>query len=258
MKEDVAFVYGSRWKQRYFENGDDYSLPAQWDFTHKKWLPYFVKNVARTGGRRHLPNNMQCPTARCRRLPPVRGMIATKKVAEWNVGCESKHGPGSEHVAHQGRPNIINPAKLDYVHANDVCIQCHSQGQPLTNPIGGKYYDWPVGFLRGRQNLDIGLEEHKLGVQSFTHFADGTAHKNRMQGNDFVQSLMYTRGVTCFSCHDVHGTPNQAVLWKPANKICLDCHGPNAANGPHAPTIEAHTHHKPDSAGSECIASIQK
>ena len=32
------------------------------------------------------------------------------------------------------------------------------------------------------------------------HFADGTAHKNRMQGNDFVQSLMYRRGVTCFSC----------------------------------------------------------
>ena len=28
------------------------------------------------------------------------------------------------------------------------------------------------------------------------HFADGTAHKNRMQGNDFVQSLMYRRGVT--------------------------------------------------------------
>jgi negative regulator of sigma E activity len=43
------------------------------------------------------------------------------------------------------------------------------------------------------------LEEHKSGVQSFTHFADGTAHKNRVQGNDFVQSVMYTRGVTCFS-----------------------------------------------------------
>ena len=33
-----------------------------------------------------------------------------------------------------------------------------------------------------------------------------------MQGNDFVQSVMYTRGVTCFSCHDVHGTANNADL----------------------------------------------
>jgi hypothetical protein len=59
------------------------------------------------------------------------------------------------------------------------------------------------------------LEEHKLGETTFTHFADGTAHKNRMQGNDFVQSVMYRRGVTCASCHDVHGTANNADLVKP-------------------------------------------
>jgi predicted CXXCH cytochrome family protein len=94
---------------------------------------------------------------------------------------------------------------------------------------------------------------HKLGEPSFTYFADGTAQKNRMQGNDFVQSLMYTRGVACFTCHDVHGTPNDAMLWKkPATRICLDCHGPNSANGPRAPSIEAHTHHNPGSPGSEC------
>jgi predicted CXXCH cytochrome family protein len=257
-KEDIAFVYGSRWKQRYFKKvGDDYfPLPAQWDVTHKKWSGYFVKNGSDWWAPLYPPDNMQRPTGPlCDGCHSVGYDIQTKKVAEWNVGCERCHGPGSGHVAHQGRPNIINPAKLDSVHANDVCIQCHSQGQPLTNPIDGKYYDWPVGYQVGKNLSDFWkLEEHELGVQSFTHFADGTAHKNRMQGNDFVQSLMYTRGVTCFSCHDVHGTPNQAVLWKPANKICLDCHGPNSANGPHAPSIEAHTHHKPDSPGSECIA----
>ena len=30
---------------------------------------------------------------------------------------------------------------------------------------------------------------------------------------------MYTRGVTCFSCHDVHGTENNAELLKPANVL---------------------------------------
>jgi predicted CXXCH cytochrome family protein len=75
-----------------------------------------------------------------------------------------------------------------------------------------------------------------------------------MQGNDFAQSLMYTRGVTCFSCHDAHGTQNDAMLWKPVTSICLDCHGPNSQNGPRAQTIEAHTHHKAGSAGSECTA----
>ena len=89
---------------------------------------------------------------------------------------------------------------------------------------------------------------------TFTHFPDGTAHKNRMQGNDFVQSLMYARGVTCFSCHDPHGSDNDAMLRKPINEVCMSCHGPNTQNGPHAVSIEAHTHHAAGSAGSQCVA----
>ncbi len=72
--------------------------------------------------------------------------IKTKSVTEWNVGCEACHGAGSAHVADPVRITIINPARLDYVAANDTCIRCHSQGRPNTNPIDGKYYDWPVGF----------------------------------------------------------------------------------------------------------------
>jgi predicted CXXCH cytochrome family protein len=64
---------------------------------------------------------------------------------------------------------------------------------------------------------------------------------------------MYTHGVACSTCHDVHGTANRAQLRKPADVLCLDCHGPNSPNGPHAPTLEAHTHHKADSPGSVCI-----
>ena len=59
------------------------------------------------------------------------------------------------------------------------------------------------------------LEEKHLGETTFTHFAEGTAKKNRMQANDFVDSLMYRRGITCFSCHDVHGTNHNADLIKP-------------------------------------------
>jgi hypothetical protein len=37
-------------------------------------------------------------------------------------------------------------------------------------------------------------------------------------------------------------------------ELCLTCHGPSSPNGPHAATIEAHTHHKADSTGSECVS----
>ena len=257
-KEDVALVYGSVWKQRYFTKiGDDYfPQPAQWDVTHKVWRPYFVALGTDWWAPLYPPDNMQRPTGpTCDGCHSVDYNIHTKQVAEWNVGCERCHGPGSEHVAHPSRANILDPARMDYVRANDTCVQCHSQGRPLTNPIEGKYYDWPVGYHVGL-NLDNfwQLEEHKLGETTFTHFPDGTAHKNRMQGNDFVQSVMYRRGITCFSCHDVHGTDNNAQLRKPVDKLCLDCHGPMSPNGPRTATLEEHTHHKKDSPGSQCVA----
>jgi predicted CXXCH cytochrome family protein len=257
-KEDVALVYGSVWKQRYFTKiGDDYfPQPAQWDVTHKVWRPYFVALGTDWWAPLYPPDNMQRPTGpTCDGCHSVDYNIHSKQVAEWNVGCERCHGPGSEHVAHPSRANILDPARMDYVRANDTCVQCHSQGRPLTNPIEGKYYDWPVGYHVGLNLADFWqLEEHKLGETTFTHFPDGTAHKNRMQGNDFVQSVMYRRGITCFSCHDVHGTENNAQLRKPVDKLCLDCHGPMSPNGPRTATLEEHTHHKKDSPGSQCVA----
>jgi predicted CXXCH cytochrome family protein len=257
-KQDIAFVYGSKWKQRYFKKvGDDYfPLPAQWDVTNHIWRPYFARNGTDWWTAFYPADNLQRPTGPlCDGCHSVNYNIRTKAVTEWNVGCEKCHGPGRAHTQKPSRANIVNPARLDYVHANDVCIQCHSQGRPLKNPIEGKYYDWPVGFQVGRDLKDFWqLEEHKLGETTFTHFADGTAHKNRMQGNDFAGSAMYTRGVTCFSCHDVHGTGNDADLLKPASVLCLECHGPSSPNGPRAATVEQHTHHRGGSPGNECIA----
>jgi predicted CXXCH cytochrome family protein len=140
------------------------------------------------------------------------------------------------------------------VHASDTCIQCHSRGQPLTNPIRGKYYDWPVGFHVGLNLVDFWkLEEHKLGKTTFTHFADGTAHKNRMQGNDFVTSLMYTRSVTCFSCHDPHGSDNDAMPRQSGTACASSAMAPTQRTVP-MPRQSRRTHHAAGSAGSQCAA----
>jgi predicted CXXCH cytochrome family protein len=257
-REQVAFVYGSLWKQRYFTKiGDDYyPLPVQWEIKNHVWSKYFVKPGTDWWAQYYPPDNMQRPTGpTCDGCHSVGYDIHTKQVAEWNVGCERCHGPGSEHAAHPERANVFNPSHMNYVDASDTCIQCHSQGRPSTIPIEGKYYDWPVGYQVGGRLQDYWkLEERSLGTTDFYYFPDGTAHKNRMQGNDFVQSVMYRRGITCFSCHDVHGTNNYAQLIKPADKLCLDCHGPLSPNGPRTATLEEHTHHKKDSAGSECVA----
>jgi len=257
--DQVAFVYGSKWKQRYFTHiGDDYyPLPVQWDVGNKTWRPYHVADTGADWWTAYYPSsNLERPTGpTCDGCHSVNYDIRAKKPSEWNVGCEKCHGPGSAHAAQPSRANIFNPWQGDAIAATDTCIQCHSQGQPRGGLIDGKAYDWPVGYQVGLRLQDYWkLEPHTLGEVSFTHYADGTAHKNRMQGNDFVQSVMYQRGVTCASCHDAHGTENNAQLRKPAATICLNCHAPSSSNGPHTATIEEHTHHAKGSTGSDCVA----
>ncbi|MEO7135770.1 MAG: multiheme c-type cytochrome, partial [Vicinamibacterales bacterium] len=145
-RDDVAFVYGSKWKQRYFKKvGDDFfPLPAQWDVTNQIWRPYFVQPNTDWWVPHYPADNMQRPTGPlCDGCHSVNYDVKTQAVTEWNVGCERCHGPGSAHVTRATATNIVNPAKLDAVRANDTCIQCHSQGKPLRNPIEGRYYDWP-------------------------------------------------------------------------------------------------------------------
>jgi predicted CXXCH cytochrome family protein len=240
-KDDIAWVYGSKFKQRYFtKRGDDlFPLPATWDVTARQWVPYGVHGA--TG-------------PLCDGCHSVGYDLKAKTVVEWNVGCERCHGPASDHVARPSRANIVNPSRLDPVASVDTCVQCHSEGH-APQPIDGIEIRWPVGFRPGLRLADFWqLDEHVTGRTEQIYFPDGHARENRMQGNDFVQSLMYRRGVTCASCHDPHGTSHNADLVKSVRLVCLTCHGPGSPNGPRAATIEQHTHHQAGSAGGECVS----
>ena len=81
--DQVAFVYGSIWKQRYFtKQGDDYyPLPVQWDIGNKKWLKYHVPDRGADWWTAYYPtDNMQRPTsATCDGCHSVSYDIHTKK-----------------------------------------------------------------------------------------------------------------------------------------------------------------------------------
>ena len=63
-KDDIAFVYGSLWKQRYFtKRGDDYyPEPAQWDVTHQIWRAYQAAPATDWWVAHYPADNMQRPT----------------------------------------------------------------------------------------------------------------------------------------------------------------------------------------------------
>ena len=155
--DDIAFVYGSKWKQRYFtKKGDDYyPLPRAMGRHAQDLAALHGRRRAPTGGCPSIPtDNMQRPTGPlCDGCHSVNYNIADQGRDRMERGLRKVPRTRSgARDASRRRANIVNPARLDFVQANNVCIQCHSQGQPLSNPIEGKYYDWPVGFEVGQES----------------------------------------------------------------------------------------------------------
>ena len=157
--EDVVFTYGSKWKQRYYTQvGDDYFVfPAQWDVQNRQWRRYNPQPGREWWADHYPADQMQRPTGPlCDGCHSVNYDITTKTPTEWNVGCEACHGPGSLHNTAQTAATIINPARLDPVRADDICIQCHSQGRPLENPINGSTTTGRWGIVPAIDSATIG------------------------------------------------------------------------------------------------------
>jgi mono/diheme cytochrome c family protein len=151
-KDDIAFVYGSKWKQRYFTRvGDDYyPLPVQWDIGNKTWRPYHIADTGADWWTSHYPSsNMERPTGpTCDGCHSVNYDIRTKKPSEWNVGCETCHGPGSVHAAQPSRANIFSPSQADAIASTDTCIQCHSKGSHPPDIMGLHQDGFGSGLLK--------------------------------------------------------------------------------------------------------------
>ena len=226
-KEQIAFVYGSKFKQRLFTKRAGTTSPAAGDMGRDESAVACV--------RRH-----RCDQRPVRWMP--FGQLrhrAEDRARNGTSGANGVMGPAATtSPTRHGRKSSTRHASIRSRRSMCVSNVTLKDIHPPRSAV--RDFHWPVGFEPGLRLADFWrLDEHVLGQMDTLHFPDGNARENRMQGNDFVQSLMYTRGVTCASCHDPHGTPNNADLIKPARAMCLTCHGPKSPNGPRAATIEA-------------------
>jgi hypothetical protein len=165
---------------------------------------------------------------------------------EINVGCESCHGPGSEHVANTGRSRfIVNPKYLSAERSSAVCGRCHDRRQGYGGPTVG--YTQPIS--EAGELAKPGMSRHELitkytdpikkgptmrgpGREDNIWPDDVHSNKPHQQYSDFLKSKMYRNDrllVTCSDCHDLHGgTPNARWLIHdandPASPLCQRCH----------------------------------
>jgi hypothetical protein len=166
---------------------------------------------------------------------------------EINVGCESCHGPGSEHAAANGGRSglIVNPRLLSAERASVVCGRCHDRRQGYGGPTVG----YTQALNEAGQMARPGISRHDL-ITKFTDpvkkgptmrgpgredniWADDVhSNKPHQQYADFLKSKMYRNDrqlVTCSDCHDMHGNGayNRFLLHDPDNSaspLCQRCH----------------------------------
>jgi predicted CXXCH cytochrome family protein len=160
------------------------------------------------------------------------------------VTCERCHGPGAAHV---NGGAIVNPAKLAPTLRDQVCMQCHLEGNAAIERAGKHIYEYRPGA-----NLNDYVRYYVL-VGNVPSTLRATS-----QFEALAQSVCKQKSgnaMTCTNCHD----PHQSVV--PENRVafyrarCIACHGgafaakhhakqPDCAgcHMPHAPSADvAHT-----------------
>ncbi len=157
--------------------------------------------------------------------------------AEISVGCEACHGPGSRHIAQaesdsfdsqhglpvnlddrNGAAWIMNagtgiaersvpPAAQQEV---ETCGRCHARRSQITTTYD---YGRPLTDTHLPSLLDAGL-----------YHADGRILDEVYVYGSFLQSKMYSAGVTCSDCHNPHS--GQLRAGPDPNNTCASCHLP--------------------------------
>jgi hypothetical protein len=152
---------------------------------------------------------------------------------ELNIGCETCHGPGSEHVAANGMGvAIVTPQNLTPERETIICGQCHSrsQGQGTyknDSPLDADNKMMVAGTSRADFLANNTSRHDSAKKDMHSDLEHSKAH--HQQYTDFIQSSKYRNGtmlLTCASCHDLHapGTDRHQLSGSSDGSLCLSCH----------------------------------
>jgi predicted CXXCH cytochrome family protein len=155
-----------------------------------------------------------------------------------NTGCESCHGPGSEHLELSPRGSyIVSPGLLTPGRQAAICGSCHSR------PLGtGAGMTAPTGLPLSAENQmpSPGIRRAEFAVEHTTRvsgapadfFGSGDPRANYQQYSDLIRSRHYRNPIrisTCTGCHSPHANSADIAEMDASgnpNALCTTCHSP--------------------------------
>lgn len=249
--DDVQFVVGSRWKQRFLVKDDQTGglqfLNKQFNRLTGLWEGYGNKNDWDS-------NCGTCHSTGYRILEydEKAGKTVKNTYVEMGIGCEACHGPGAKHMKSKKKKDIFNPANVDMQAQSKVCGYCHirvenekfktAQGnnrEDLPAPKIGDTYkagtDWTAWYptevlipgVQANRPFDAEYKGDLKGLFKVDDIskANGVYEeaKHHQQYQGFIQSAHFKKGaMSCITCHSPHA--GKGKLKKVPKDACKSCH----------------------------------
>jgi tetratricopeptide (TPR) repeat protein len=211
---------GRRGRTYLFERGGYwYEIPINWYAKKQMWdmTPHFLGTHEMPFTLPVDPGCLHCHASNVQEsLPDARNHFSGPPFPRGGVTCESCHGDPSQHLAHNGKGAILNPAKLDPVRRDSVCLECHLEGE--------------VAVVR---------EGHKLAAfqpgddlfKDAVYFEDGRkagpGGRATSQWESLLQSACKRASgdrLNCTTCHDPHSSVAVEDRARYYRSRCLACH----------------------------------
>ena len=273
---EIRYVFGVTPLQQYlveFPDGRIQALGIAWDTRRadaggQRWFHLYPGQAISFEHELHWTRpqqnwNFMC--AGCHSTNLVKGYDSASDTfsTSWSdidVGCESCHGPGKQHLVWAKSSDELKSKDLDmglafllrdrkYISwtmnpetgtatrsqsATDnreisLCAACHSRRGILQTGIESD----PSFLDHYRPALLTGALYH----------ADGQILDEVYVWGSFVQSKMYAAGVSCSDCHEPHSLDLRAEQ----DRVCARCHLPSKF------ASTQHHRHPPGSKGSNCL-----
>ena len=273
---EIKYTFGLTPLQQYlveFPDGRVQTLGIAWDTRPEneggqRWFHLYPDEAINAGDELHWAGpqqNWNYMCADCHSTNLVKGYNSTTNTfkttwSEINVGCESCHGPGKQHLVWAAQDNKLKQADVSM----GLVILLHDRkdiGWVMNPDTGTAHRSQPAA-----DNREIGVcaachsrrGQFKSGIESDgsfldyyrpallaedLYYADGQIKEEVYVWGSFAQSKMQAAGVTCSDCHEPHSLKLRAEQ----AQVCSQCHLPTK----YAST--EHHKHAVGSTGANCL-----
>jgi len=248
---EVKYIFGYKPLQQYLVQfpGGRLQVPRlSWDVNKKKWFNQYPGQKIPSHDWLHWTGNAQnwntmcatCHSTNLRKNYDSKTDSYKTSYSIINVSCESCHGAGKIHVDYMNSSDYKSGKKVagSYLklskHAGqteliNTCAPCHAR----ISEINGNH-------IASKEIMDNYIPQIP---DSEFFYADGQVKDEDYIYTSFLQSKMYSKGVSCINCHNPHSTKLKLA----GNFTCTQCHLTTKYDVP------THTFHPKGTPSASCV-----